>query len=155
MFNFFFSSPNLFGWLILSFFLFLAFRKLLIQRTAFVVMYHFILFLVLFTLSVGGGGVQNDGYRRLEQFISLEINNQLQHAKDNPQEYDGMFQIDLQQFKNSVEFKEYLSSHDLSVDKAETLLIAWLLALIADISIAAINILQQRRSLKKKHIHPS
>lgn len=152
MFNFFFSNPTLLVWLILSFLLILTLRKLLFPRTIFAVLYHFSLFVVLFILSIGGGGTQNDGYERLEKFISLESNNQLQNAKNNLKEYDGMFQIDLEQFKDSSEFKDYLQSNDSFVDKVETLLIAWLLALIADLTMAFIGWLQ-RKNFARNHIN--
>ena len=90
----------------------------------------------MFIVGVGGGGVQNDGYARMEEFILLEKNHQLEEAKKNPQNYDGMLQFDLQQFKNSDEFKSYLQANDAMVDKAEAISIGWLFALIAEISIA-------------------
>lgn len=119
---------------LLSFFVLFTVRRLFMKRTPFVFLYHICLFCVVLVTVVGGGGVQNDGYDRLETFTLLEQNNQLENAKLKPENYDSMLRIDLQQFKNSHEFKEYLQKHDNSVDKAEAMAVGWLFFLVAELS---------------------
>jgi hypothetical protein len=109
MFNVLLSLDKLFLLTLFSFFVILAIRYLFIKRNIFIFLYHISLFCILFFLSIIGGSVQNDDYRRLEQFILLEKNNELELAKKNPQNYDGMLQIDLQEFKNSNVFLAYKS----------------------------------------------
>lgn len=93
-------------------------------------------------VAIGGGGVQNAGYDRLEKFIMLEKNNQLEHAKKNPQDYDATLQIDLKEFKNSTEFREYLQKHDLIVDRNEAISIGWLFAFLSEISLVFVGLLK-------------
>lgn len=52
----------------------------------------------------------------------------------NPDQFDSMFQIDLMQFKDSVEFKKYLLDIDNSVDKSETMMVGWIFAFLYEIS---------------------
>lgn len=113
------------------------------------ILYHMLWFCVLLILALGGGSVQNDGYERMKEFALLEESNQLESAKKNPQNYSAMLQIDLQQFKNTHEFKAYLQQHDLSVDRAEALFIGWLLAFIADITVAFANLYHRRKRSDK------
>ncbi len=44
-------------------------------------MYHAVTFLTFFVMSIGGGSVENDAYKRYEQFVLLEQNKQLEDAK--------------------------------------------------------------------------
>ncbi|WP_341748251.1 hypothetical protein [Candidatus Tisiphia endosymbiont of Dascillus cervinus] len=86
-------------------------------------------------LAIGGGGVINDAYKRLEIFKELELNNRLEYAKTNPSTYDSMLQIDLRQFANSQEFKDYIhNAYEIDVDRNEAMLIGLLFALIAELS---------------------
>lgn len=94
---------------------------------------HAIFFGFSVFIIIGGGGVQNDAYKRLNQFIALEQNGELETAKQNPQEYDSMLQIDLKQFNNSTEFKNYIESHDPFIDRSEATIIGWLFILAAEI----------------------
>ncbi|WP_395476427.1 hypothetical protein [Rickettsia endosymbiont of Pantilius tunicatus] len=52
----------------------------------------------------------------------------------NPDQFDSMFQIDLMQFKDSVEFKKYLLDIDNSVDKSEAMMVGWIFAFLYEIS---------------------
>jgi hypothetical protein len=90
---------------------------------------------MLLVIVIGGGGVQMDGYDRLDRFILLEKNNQLEDAKDNPKNYDSIFRIDLKEFKNSAEFRDYLQKYDASVDRAEAISIGWIFSLLTEISV--------------------
>lgn len=103
----------------------------------------------MFVATVGGGGVQNDSYARLEQFIELEKNHKLEYAKQNPQEYDSMLNIDIQEFKNSDEFMVYLKKHDNAVDIAEAISIGWLFLVVADIMIACLYLIRYGFSMIK------
>lgn len=141
MFNTLLAIRELFLLTLLSFFILLTIRHLFIKRSIFVVLYHISLFCILFVASIGGGGVQNDGYDRLEKFIILEKNNELESAKQNPQNYDSMLQIDLQAFKNSSEFRDYLKRYDIAVDKAEARFIGWLFAFLAELSMVFVQLI--------------
>lgn len=143
MFNLLLTISDLFLLSLASFFVIFTIRRLLITRSLFIFLYHFILFTGLYIGAIGGGGVQNEGYRRLEEFIELEKNNELKKAKDNPQLYDRMLQIDLQEFKNSDEFREYLKKHDIAVDRAEAISIGWIFFLLAELSFLLIWIIKR------------
>ncbi len=136
MFNALFSVSHLFLLTLLSFFALTALRHLFFKRIWTKALFHLGLFGIFFIAAIGGGGVQNDGYKRLEQFILLEKNNELEHAKKNPEKYDSMLRIDFGEFKTSDEFRAYLKKHDADVDKAEAFFIAWLLAFVADVALA-------------------
>ena len=124
MFNALLSLHQLFLLTLLSFCILLTIRLCFIWRKVSILLYYICFVIYVFIVGVGGGGVQNDGYARMEEFILLEKNHQLEEAKKNPQNYDGMLQFDLQQ------------ANDAMVDKAEAISIGWLFALIAEISIA-------------------
>lgn len=110
-------------------------------------MYHLTLFIVLFIASIGGGGVQNDGYQRLARFEELEKRQQLDYAKNNLKEYDSMLQIDLQEFSNANEFKAYLKNHDISVDRAEAMFIGWLLAFCVELGMFVVFLCHSIRGI--------
>ncbi len=95
---------------LISFFILFLIRQLFIERKIFIFFYHIGLFCALFFAVLGGGGVQNAGYERLEKFILLEKNNELEFASKNPHNYDPTLRIDLEQFKNSEEFRDYLKN---------------------------------------------
>lgn len=62
-----------------------------------------------------------------------------------------MLQIDLQEFQNSNEFKDYLKKNGISIDKAEAVFIGWLFVLLAEISMILTQLLgyTTRISFKK------
>lgn len=134
MFNFLDANSHLFFLSLISCFIILVIRHLFIKRILYIILYHFCIFIPMFIFTIGGGGVANDGYQRLDEFILLEKNNQLESARKNSKEY-GMLGHDLEQFKNSTEFKNYLEWHDRSIDKDEYRCIGWLFALLSDIAI--------------------
>jgi len=84
-------------------------------------------------LFVGGGGAQNDGYERLETFVLLEKKNELECAKENPQNYNSMFQIDLEHFKNSNAFREYLRESGSILDGMGAVFIGWFFVLLIEV----------------------
>jgi hypothetical protein len=134
MFNSLVLIPKLFFASICACFFICLLRTLLIKRKITLVLYYFCLFIVLFIGVIGGGGVQNDGYARLEEFRELERTNNLELAKNNPTT-NSMLRIDLDQFKTSKECKEYLEGNEDSVDLLEAIFIGWLFSLIVEISI--------------------
>lgn len=142
LFNALFSIVPMFLLSIVSFMVLFAVRQLCIRRLFFVLSYYVSLAGLLFIAALGGGGVQNDGYTRLEQFIELEKTGQLETAKNNLQQYDRMFCIDLEAFKSSAEFKEYLCKHDAFVDKAEAVSVGWLFAVGAEIALVFVSMLR-------------
>lgn len=86
--------------------------------------------------------MQNDAYARLEQFILLEKNNQLEDARKKPEPYDSMLRIDLQQFKNSEEFKTYLKENDIALDNQAAVLMGWFLVILAELLAGLIKLLR-------------
>lgn len=149
MFNALFSVSDLFFLSLLSFVILLVLRILFIKSKKKIFIYHTILFCMLFFLSVVGGSVQNDGYLRLEKFIELEKHGELEIAKKNLQNYDSMLQIDLKEFHDSNEFKDYLKRHDVSVDKMEAVFIAWLFVFLVEISMLIAQLIIHAISITK------
>jgi|GEM_PF-2320191 hypothetical protein len=137
MFNFLFSVPGLTIILLLSFFVIVMIRHILFNRIIHILFYYTFLFIFIFMIgAVGGGGVINHAYDRLDEFCKLEENNQLIDAKNNPSNYSSMLQIDLEQFKNSNEFKAYIhEEYEPNTDKAEAISIGLLFAILAEIAL--------------------
>lgn len=135
MFNILLSNFELFLLMLLSFLIFLAIRRFMIRKRKFIFLYHVCLFSILFIVSIGFRSVQNDEYVRLEKFIMLENNNKLEEARNNPQHYDPVFNIDLREFKDSNEFRHYIKEMDATIDRAETIFVAWCFAFLAEIYI--------------------
>ncbi|MCC8369959.1 MAG: hypothetical protein LN566_01030 [Rickettsia endosymbiont of Stiretrus anchorago] len=133
MFNFLQSNYELFLISIYTFLIILTIRHF-IKNKYLIILYHAVTFLTFFVMSIGGGSVENDAYKRYKEFVSLEQNKQLENAKKNPDQFDSMFQIDLRQFKDSVEFKKYLLDIDDSVDKSEAMMVGWIFAFLYEIS---------------------
>lgn len=134
MFNILLSIESLFALSLCAFVTILTIRKLFIHKIKYRILYYGILFIILFIAAIGGGGVQNDGYRQLEKFEKLEQANKLTYAKKNLHEYDSMLQSYLIEFESSKQFKEYLQSHDLAVDRAEAVSVGFIFAILAEIS---------------------
>ena len=95
-------------------FMILVLRMVLVKKVGYcckwaMALYAFILFYSMI-LVLGQGGVVCDAYERLDHFRTLEKNNNLQDARINPRKYstDTMIRIDLEQFKNSKEFEDYI-----------------------------------------------
>lgn len=129
------------GWVLIfcSFSLCFGIRYLYLKRVVCAFLYHISLFIVLFFKSIVGFSVAGDGYKRLDLFISLEKNNELAFAKKNPQQYDSMFAIDLEQFKNSAEFREYLEDIGYGALNASFIGLGWMCAFLSDILILCIG----------------
>jgi len=136
---------------LISFFTIFTIRQIFVTRMFFIILYHACFILYLFFTIIGGGGVQNDGYKRLEEFILLEENNQLEDAKQHPEKYSGMLQIDLKEFKNSAEFKNYLQKHDSAVDKSEAICVGWIFVFLADTSLLFVQLLRWLLHRKSKN----
>ncbi|ABE04880.1 unknown [Rickettsia bellii RML369-C] len=133
MFNFLQSNYELFLISIYTFLIILTIRHF-IKNKYLIVLCHLVTFLTFFIMSIGGGSVENDAYKRYEEFVLLEQDKQLENAKKNPDQFDSMFQIDLRQFKDSTEFKKYLLDIDDSVDKSEAMMVGWIFAFLYEIS---------------------
>jgi len=89
---------------------------------------------VLFVLMIAGGGVINDAYERLAKFKELENTNQLAIVKKNLSTADGMFKIDLEQFKNSDEFLQYIHGHEHAAIIIQHLLIGFFMVVIFELA---------------------
>lgn len=134
MFNFCFASPYLCILAGFSSFLIIAFRKCLLSKVRYCILYYFILIVILFIQTIGGGGVINDDYKRLKVFEEIESNHQLQDAKNNPHKYNNISAVDLSQFANSQEFKDYIHKHEKIVDRTEAISMGLIFAIIAELS---------------------
>ncbi len=146
MFNALLLIPNLFYLSIFSCFTISLTRHIFFKRKLYIILFHACLFFGLFIAAIGGGSVQSDAYSRLDQFVALEKNSQLEHAKNNPQHYDSMLQIDLKQFKSSNEFKVYLQDNDASVDNAEAIFIGWIFSFMVEIAMGLAFFLRKRKN---------
>lgn len=121
---------------LLSCFVILIIRIFLIKRSISKFLYY-ICFLICVPIGlIGLGGLLNEYYERLDKFIFLEENNQLEHAKKNLQNYDVMFQCDLEQFKNSIEFSDYLKAFDRNLRILGCISLGWLCAVLCEIFVA-------------------
>ncbi len=149
MFNILLSIESLFALSLGAFVIILTIRKLFIYKIKYKILYYGILFIILFIAAIGGGGVQNDGYRQLEEFEKLEQTNKLAYAKKNLHEYNSMLQSYLIEFESSKQFKEYLQSHDPAVDKAEAISIGFIFAILAEISTVMVWLLSLLFNKKK------
>jgi hypothetical protein len=145
IFNFFLYNIRLFLVILFSFFIIFFFRRLLISHKLHIFSYYAVLFLCLTFVSIIGGSVQNDDYARFERFLVLEKNNQLESARSNPEYQDKMLKIDLQEFKNSNEFKNYLKENDDRIDIAEALFMGCLFAVIADLAMLIVRLILERK----------
>ena len=154
LFNMLLSSNELSLLMWLSFFVFFTIRQLCIRRRIFILAYHLCLFFILFIASVIGGSVQNDAFKRLDAFILLEKSNELALARNNLQNYDSMLQIDLEEFNNSEEFRDYLRRHDVGIDRAEAISIGWLFVLLSEISLIFVQMLCYIWNRIKRKIYP-
>lgn len=149
MLNIFFPKMGFFLISIITFFTFFIARLFLIRKPLLVFVYYTFIFCILCVAVIGSGGVQNDGYERLEQFIMLEKNNQLEQAKNNPALANGMLKIDLEQFKNSAEFRAYLETHGKAGDIVEVVLIGWFYALLAEFALILSRLRRWLLKMKK------
>lgn len=142
MFDFLLLIKNLILTTCYTFFLLFLFRHLLIKRKVSIIGYHVMLFLVFFFAIVGGDGVVSDGYARLKKFTQLEQHNQLDDAKRNPKNDDPALGIDLQEFKDSDQFRAYLSEHSNYLRKFEAGSVGWFFVLLSDLAMVVVGILR-------------
>lgn len=145
MFNLLLSTNTLFLISLVSFFIIFTIRRLLIKKTLFIFLYHISLFFILFIGSIGGGSAQNDGYERLKQFITLEQNNELELAIEHPENYNSMLIIDIKEFKNSNNFKDYLQKKDIFIDRLEAIFLGWVFVFLTEISSIFIWIISYKK----------
>ena len=122
MFNILQSSSDLFILTLLFFTAFLVLRFLL-RNKVFICLYHTLLFCGLFLFAWAGGSVQNDGYYELRE---LEKKHKAQLAERKSYDPKLMHEI--------AELRKYLIRNDATVDKIESVFIAWLLAFFVEIS---------------------
>ncbi|KJV92069.1 hypothetical protein RBEMOGI_0688 [Rickettsia bellii str. RML Mogi] len=80
MFNFLQSNYELFLISIYTFLIILTIRHF-IKNKYLIVLCHLVTFLTFFIMSIGGGSVENDAYKRYEEFVLLEQDKQLENAK--------------------------------------------------------------------------
>ncbi len=150
MFNTLLSIYYLCSITIYAFFFLFFLRHAFIRQKKYIFLFHLSLFIALFFGVLVGGSVLNDAYKRFEQFIQLEENNQLQAAKKNSENYDSMFAIDLKAFNRSDEFKGYLQEFDNAVDKAEAIAVAWIFVLLTELCFLLLKLIElivQRKRL--------
>lgn len=136
IFNFCFAAASLCQLSALSAFVIFLLRKCLPNRLIYLSTYYFMLIAIIVVFwALGGGSVINDAYKRLHIFEELENNNKLLDAKNNPTNYDSMLQIDLRQFENSKEFKDYIRIfYEKDVDRAEAISVGLFFVLIIEFS---------------------
>lgn len=134
-------SPSLILLTLCSFFVLFTLRQIWIKKRIFIWIYYFCLSCILCVASVGAGGVQNDGYERLERMVAFEKHKQLKETKNNSKYVDSMLQMDLEQFQNSDKFREYLKKYDVSVDRAEAITIGFIFVLLAEMSLILAKLL--------------
>lgn len=80
MLNFLKSNYELFLISIYTLLIILTIRHF-IKNKYLIILYHAVTFLTFFVMSIGGGSVENDAYKRYEEFVLLEQDKQLENAK--------------------------------------------------------------------------
>lgn len=138
------SVPYLVKISALSFLIIMIVRRLFLKKKIYLFLYYISLFVFIFMVgAVGGGGIINDAYDRLEDFRKLEESNQLEYAKSNPEIYNSMLQIDLEQFKDSNEFEEYIKKeYEPSTDRAEAISVGLFFAFLSEVALLFSMIIQ-------------
>jgi hypothetical protein len=103
---------------------------------------YYTCFLLCVPIGLSGlKGVLDEYYERLDKFIFLEKNNRLEHAKKNIQNYeDRMFRIDLEQFHNSIEFRNYVERLDRDLRIGGCISLGWLFVIVCEILLALIKL---------------
>jgi hypothetical protein len=130
-------------WLMfVTFFVYFTYQNL-IQKNKLLVLLPHIMFCGLFISMLAGAGVQNDSYDRLNTFINLEKISKLNIVKNNPQNYDKMLVIDVNEFSNSTEFKNYIAKYDIFLNKLEFIFLGYLLVITSNFSNLIIKIFKQ------------
>lgn len=133
MFNMIFSLTALSFLAIQAFFALFCVRLLFFKKKIAVVSFHFLLFLGLFIVTIGGGGIQNDDYEGLKKLKALEENNTFNSDKTNFKD------LHWKGFETSKELQEYIESHDPFIDKAEAIAVGWFFVLCADIAMVFVS----------------
>lgn len=131
--------------IIFSFFFFLTARQFFQQKKAVLLFYSLGLFVFLF-ISIVGNSVLSDMKARLEQFIEIEEKQEIIYAKQNLKNYDSMLAIDLEQFKDSHEFKEYVNDHACFIDNVKSLFMGFFFICLFDFLRVLIWIVQFLKS---------
>ena len=128
MFNMILSLSSLSLLSVKAFFVLFCVRLLFFKKKIAILFFHFLLFLGLFVVTIGGGGVQNDDYESLKKFKALEQNNSLTSPEKK------LHDIRWKGFATSKELQEYIESHNPFIDKAEAVAVGWCFGLCADIA---------------------
>lgn len=135
--------------IVISFIILLTLRHLFFKRPLSVFLYHSAIGVVCFVLAVGGGGVQNDGYKNLEVIQNLEQKNLLDDVIKHPEKYDRMMRADLKQFKNSQNLEDYLRKYDSDVDRNEAITVGWLFVLFSELCLGLVALIRGFRGIRK------
>lgn len=125
---------------VLSFFVLFVLRRTIAKNIWIAIVSHSVFLLLTIVVSIGGGGAISDSYVRLDQFIELEKNQKLDEARKSLKKHDSMLEIDLQQFKNSSEFRAYIEETYNDVETLQSVSFGWFFVLISDIALACIFI---------------
>lgn len=135
MFNFCYTSSELFLLCAASTFVALFLRKFLFKRFSYSCIYYCIIILPIVFWALAGGSVINDAYKRLYLFEQIEKEGRLEEARLNLKSYDSMLQIDIEHFSSAKEFRDYIhDSYEANVDEAEFISIGLLFAIISELS---------------------
>jgi hypothetical protein len=123
----------IFGTIFFAFLLFFGLRLVYKKKSSLVSVlnYLFVLAFVFVFYIIGLGGVINDEYKRLEVFKDYESNSKLEHLKEVTK--DGMLRIDLEHFKNSKDFHDYIHEKEKVFASASSAFYALILALILEL----------------------
>lgn len=114
-------------------------RKLFFNRVFFCFLYYLCLLIPLLFWIAIGGSIANDAYERLCVFQKIEESGNLQAAKSNLNNYDNMLAIDLQQFSNSVDFREYIyNSYEKNFEKHKAIVFGLFFAILCELSAALV-----------------
>lgn len=124
----------------------LSVRRLVFQRLLGASIYYIILLIISGFVTIASISVQRELHWHLQDFIQLEQNNQLTEARNDPNPYNPIFQMDLRSFENSDEFREFIEERDVTANQILCISIALFAAILVDISIITIS--RTRRRLR-------
>lgn len=124
----------------------LSLRRLVFHRILGASIYYIILLIISGFFTIASMSVQRELHWHLQDFIQLEQNNKLTEARNDPNPYNPIFQMDLRDFENSDEFGEYIEERDVTANQILCISIALFAAILVDISIITISRVRRRLS---------
>lgn len=130
----------------ISFVIILSVRRFVFRRLLGASVYYIALLIISLFFTVALMSVQREMHWHLQDFIKLEQNNQLAEARNDPNPYNPIFQMDLRDFENSHEFRQYIEERDVIAEEALCISIALFAAILVDLLMLIISRIRKNLS---------